>query len=138
VRRRIESERSGQGVWVSESSGLFVRVNEDATGDGGRIVLATRQLDLRDGGQISIDTDGEGRPRSLQVLADEVNLAGVAFKGQVVDERGLPYPSTLSALIAGSQSFQLQVISILDFGLAILDCQSSVFETSGNSIRSAT
>ena len=106
VRRRIESESSGQWVWVSESSGLFVRVNEEATGDGGRIVLATQQLDLQDGGQISTDTNGEGRPGSLQILANEVNLAGVAFKGQVVDERGLPYPSTLSALIAGSQSFQ--------------------------------
>jgi hypothetical protein len=29
-------------------------------------------------------------------------------------------------------------ISILDFGFAILDCQSSVFGASGHSIRSAT
>lgn len=106
VRRRIASESSGRSIWVSESSGLFVRVNEDATGDGGRIVLATRQLNLRDGGQISTDTAGDGRPGSLQILADEVNLAGVALNGQVVDQFGLPYPSALSALIAGPQSFQ--------------------------------
>ncbi|GAB4471399.1 MAG: hypothetical protein OHK0037_30720 [Elainellaceae cyanobacterium] len=87
------------------SSGLFVRVNEDATGDGGRIVLATRQLNLLDGGQISIDTEGDGRPGSLQILADEINIAGVALGGQVVDD-GLPFPSSISALIAGPQSFQ--------------------------------
>jgi filamentous hemagglutinin family protein len=88
------------------SSSLLVRVNKDATGDGGRIVLATRQLNLLDGGQISIDTNGSGQPGSLQILADEINIAGVALGGQAVDELGLPFPSSVSALIAGPQSFQ--------------------------------
>ncbi|GAB4137202.1 MAG: hypothetical protein Fur0046_11150 [Cyanobacteria bacterium J069] len=90
----------------SASSSFLVRVNKDATGDGGRVVLATRQLNLLNGGQISIDTNGDGRPGSLQILADEINLAGVALDGQVVDRFGLPFPSSVSALIAGSQSFQ--------------------------------
>lgn len=93
----------------SASSGLFVRVNEGATGSGGRIVLATRQLNLRDGGQISIDTDGNGRPGSLQILADEIHIAGVALDGRgnpIATALNLPIPSTLSAAISGSQSFQ--------------------------------
>ncbi|WOB41776.1 S-layer family protein [Thermoleptolyngbya oregonensis NK1-22] len=100
-----------------ESSGVFVRVQDGATGNGGRIVLTTGQLNLLDGGQISLDTIGNGRPGSLQILADEINIAGVALDGQgnpiagdlasnLAGDLNLPVPSTLSAAIFGSQSFQ--------------------------------
>jgi len=35
-------------------------------------------------------------------------------------------------------TLRLRLISILDFGFAILDCQSNVFEAPSSSIRSAT
>ncbi|BAU42999.1 hemagglutination activity domain protein [Leptolyngbya sp. O-77] len=96
-----------------ESSGVFVRVQDGATGNGGRIVLTTGQLNLLDGGQISLDTIGNGQPGSLQILANEINIAGVALDGQgnpiagdLAGDLSLPVPSTLSAAIFGSQSFQ--------------------------------
>ena len=64
-------------------SGLFARVEAQATGDGGNIVLKTRRLTLLDGAQASTDTFGRGDAGDLFVDAsDGVEIVGSTAEGE--------------------------------------------------------
>ncbi|MEL7035538.1 MAG: filamentous hemagglutinin N-terminal domain-containing protein [Cyanobacteria bacterium J06592_8] len=64
-------------------TGLFARVDVDATGNGGSIILETRRLTLQDGAQASTDTFGIGDAGDLLVNASD----GVEVVGSTADGR---------------------------------------------------
>ena len=65
-------------------SGIFAQVNENTTGTAGNLTIETKQLIVRDGGQISTATFGEGNGGNLVVRgagvteADLVELSGIS------------------------------------------------------------
>jgi filamentous hemagglutinin family protein len=65
-------------------SGLFARVNEGATGNGGTLTIETERLIVQDGAQVSTDTFGAGRAGDLAVRA----LESVEVKGRTSDDQG--------------------------------------------------
>jgi filamentous hemagglutinin family protein len=64
-------------------SGLFARVNEGATGDGGTLTIETERLIVQDGAQVSTDTFGAGRAGNLAIRASEF----VEVKGRTRDDQ---------------------------------------------------
>jgi filamentous hemagglutinin family protein len=49
-------------------------VPEISTGDGGELIVKTRQLTVRDGAQISVGSQGSGNASNLEVSADSIRL----------------------------------------------------------------
>lgn len=58
----------------ASAGGLFARVRPDASGDGGRVTITTRHLDINDGSQIQVTTFGNGNAGQLLIKADEINI----------------------------------------------------------------
>ncbi|GET36664.1 beta strand repeat-containing protein [Microseira wollei] len=70
-------ELVGNSPTRNEPSGLFARVREGATGNGGTLTIKTRRLIVQDGAQVSSDTFGSGRAGDLSVSAlESVELVG--------------------------------------------------------------
>jgi filamentous hemagglutinin family protein len=68
---------SSTGVKTTFSSGIFSRVVEEAKGNGGNITIDAGSLKLRDGGEISNSTFGEGNAGNVNVkVAGEVDITG--------------------------------------------------------------
>ena len=59
-------------------SGLFAQADIFQTGRGGDVLLETDSLLVRDGGQISTTTFGEGSAGNLTVEADDIQLIGTS------------------------------------------------------------
>jgi len=74
--RATEVEVFGGRPDGSSSSGLTSEVEEGATGDGNILTIDTERLLVRDGGQISVSTDGAGDGGELIVIASEIELTG--------------------------------------------------------------
>jgi large exoprotein involved in heme utilization and adhesion len=63
-------------------SGLFAQVEKEATGERGTLTIETRQLNVRDGAEVSTTTLGAGRGVDLVVRASEsVELEGTSPDG---------------------------------------------------------
>ena len=63
-------------------SGIFTQVESPATGDGGNLTVATRQLIVRDGAQIGSGTLSSGQGGNVIVTArDSVELRGTSSNG---------------------------------------------------------
>jgi filamentous hemagglutinin family protein len=63
-------------------SGIFTQVESMATGDGGNLTVATRQLIVRDGAQIGSGTKNVGQGGNVAVTArDSVELRGTSSNG---------------------------------------------------------
>jgi large exoprotein involved in heme utilization and adhesion len=61
-------------------SGLFAQVEQEATGEGATLTIETRQLNVRDGAEVSTTTFGAGRGVDLVVRASEsVELEGTSL-----------------------------------------------------------
>jgi large exoprotein involved in heme utilization and adhesion len=61
-------------------SGLFAEVDQEATGEGATLTIETRQLNVRDGAEVSTTTFGAGRGVDLVVRASEsVELEGTSL-----------------------------------------------------------
>ena len=63
-------------------SGLFARTQRDATADAGNLTINTQHLLVRDGGQVSVSTFGQGSGGSLTVTANDVQLIGTSADSQ--------------------------------------------------------
>lgn len=76
------------------TSGLFSLVNPEATGNGGNLTVATRQLIVSNGAQIATTTFSDGKGGNLNIVASElVKLIGGTT---IIDPfTELPYPSGL-------------------------------------------
>jgi large exoprotein involved in heme utilization and adhesion len=61
---------SGAGA----ASGLFASTSESSTGLGGDLRITTRQLNVRDGAQVNVSSEGSGNAGSLSVQADSIFL----------------------------------------------------------------
>ena len=75
----IVNARSGVNLQGAQSlsTGLFAQVEEeDATGQGGNILLETPDLLLMDGARISTTTFGEGDAGGITIEADQIRLNG--------------------------------------------------------------
>ncbi|MDF5713813.1 MAG: filamentous hemagglutinin N-terminal domain-containing protein [Rhizonema sp. NSF051] len=65
-------------------SGVFANTSQTSTGNGGDLNITTRQLVVRDGGQLSVSTSGAGKGGNLNVVkADSVQLVGRSADGSV-------------------------------------------------------
>ncbi|MEB3356061.1 MAG: S-layer family protein [Synechococcales bacterium] len=84
-------------------TGLFAAVNEDATGNGGDLLIQTQILEVLNGAQIVAGTRGEGDAGFLQINAQEIVLSG----------RSGPYQSGLfaSAIVGTGDGGDLSVRS---------------------------
>ncbi|WP_448572432.1 two-partner secretion domain-containing protein [Trichothermofontia sp.] len=63
------------------TSALSASVNAEATGSGGDLILTTPQLNLRNGGLMSVGTFGQGESGNLQVIADTIAITGTTPGG---------------------------------------------------------
>ncbi len=84
----VTASESVQAIGASTdgnySSGLFVNVYQDATGSGGNLTINTNRLSIRDGGQVSSDTYGDGNAGTLGVHAsDLVEVVGTSETGAI-------------------------------------------------------
>ncbi|NES81776.1 MAG: S-layer family protein [Moorea sp. SIO2B7] len=67
----------------SDPSGVFARVQGEAGGDGGTIIIETQRLILKNGAEVSTNTMGAGRAGNLIVKASEtVTLQGTTPDNQ--------------------------------------------------------
>jgi filamentous hemagglutinin family protein len=93
-------EISGRTLDGALPSGLFTQVNQGATGNSGKLAIATKDLVIRDGAVVSAGTrsGSSGAGGNLTVQAtDSVTIAGVGK-----DEQGQPSPSRLLVETKGS------------------------------------
>jgi len=68
------------GLGITRPSGVFARVQPGASGKGGDLTIATKKLQVSDGGQITASTIGLGDAGNLRVNAtQEVTLTGVGI-----------------------------------------------------------
>jgi filamentous hemagglutinin family protein len=67
-----------QGISLSQrfNSGLRTTVLEQATGDGGDLIIDTQRLQVLDGAQIGAGTFAAGRSGNLTVNATDIEIAG--------------------------------------------------------------
>lgn len=65
----------------SRLTGITTSNREEATGQGGNIVLNVRKIALLDGAGIRTGTYGEGSSGNISINADEVTIAGSSSKG---------------------------------------------------------
>jgi large exoprotein involved in heme utilization and adhesion len=66
---------AGERPNVNEAAGgLFARVRETGSGQGGTVRITTGRLDIRDGSQIQVTTLGEGDAGNLIIRANEINV----------------------------------------------------------------
>ncbi len=106
-----------------KASGIFARVNPDATGDGGDITLWTNQLRILEGAQIGLETFGQGNAGTLTVNATDIELAGIGRSptGTPFLVRGVPLPSALSAFTLPGSSGRGGAIAINTQRLTLRD-----------------
>jgi filamentous hemagglutinin family protein len=57
-----------------EGSGVFADTGKDSSGNGGSIFIAPRTVVVRDGGQISVDSEGIGTGGNISLEADSLIL----------------------------------------------------------------
>ena len=68
----------GRSAGGESSSGLFARTNRGATGNAGDLTIKTGELVVRDGAQVSANTNGAGIGGNLTVTASEsIQLIGI-------------------------------------------------------------
>lgn len=65
---------SGTSPDGNTASGLYAQVDPQAVGNGGNLAITTRQLQLSQGGQISVSTFGIGDGGNLTIQAEEIDL----------------------------------------------------------------
>jgi large exoprotein involved in heme utilization and adhesion len=71
--------RSADGL---RSSGLIATADNEATGNGGKLAIATGKLIIRDGARIRTDTFGKGNGGEILIQAsDSVNISGFGLNG---------------------------------------------------------
>jgi filamentous hemagglutinin family protein len=93
VRATDSVEVIGQSADRQVSSGLFNTVEaEEATGAGGDLTIVTGKLLVRDEGQVTTSTFGQGNAGNLTVQATQIELEGYG-----ISEDGRVLPSSLSA-----------------------------------------
>lgn len=59
-------------------SGILADVGSNASGDGGKITIATKTLQISDGGQISSGTFGFGKAGELNITAQDLQVSGIS------------------------------------------------------------
>ena len=62
-------------------SGLFVNVEQGATGNGGKLSIESESLFIADGAQAVVVTFGEGNAGLLEIKANEIELSGTSPGG---------------------------------------------------------
>ncbi|MEI2582667.1 two-partner secretion domain-containing protein [Scytonema sp. PRP1] len=82
----VNAQDSVQLIGISADSqfptGLFANAYPSATGAAGNLRINTRELLVRDGGQVSASTYGAGNAGNLTVRADSVQLIGASSNGR--------------------------------------------------------
>ena len=103
---------------ASTADGIFpsfigIQVRPDATGDGQDLILTTRWLRVRDGGQIATTTFGLGDAGNLTIVADAIELAGTS--------EGIQIPSGIFSVVeegasgnAGKLDIETRVLTVTD------------------------
>ncbi len=55
-------------------SGIFANTTENSTGNGGSIIIDPRTVNIKDGAQISVDSQGTGTGGNIELTAGTLNL----------------------------------------------------------------
>jgi filamentous hemagglutinin family protein len=90
-------EVTGAGSY-GERSNIGAPVERVAVGKGGNVNLETRRLIVRDGGEISVRTSGEGEGGNLRIKANEIEVSGI---GTSPNQN---YPAEISAGVGGNST----------------------------------
>ncbi|MDJ0532953.1 MAG: filamentous hemagglutinin N-terminal domain-containing protein [Xenococcaceae cyanobacterium MO_207.B15] len=110
----VELEGSSNTLENDRPSGLFARVQPEATGNGGKITLNTGQLIIKDGAQVSNDTRGIGNAGDLEISASEFIL----LEGTNLDNTGVSgifsQVATGASGDAGNLTIETGQLNILD------------------------
>ncbi len=72
---------SGQSPLDGVSSGLYATVFSGATGNGGNLAIATQQLQVIGGANVSASTFGSGNAGTLTLTAADIALTGTSTTG---------------------------------------------------------
>ncbi len=91
-------------------SGLFATSRSTATGNGGDIFIQTNRLTTRDGGFVSVLTNGKGNAGNIRVVANSIELTGAPDFGR---ESGL-FTETYSDGNGGNIDLQTNKLTVLD------------------------
>ncbi|MBD2776918.1 beta strand repeat-containing protein [Iningainema tapete] len=71
------------------TSGIFANTAPGSTGLGGSIFIAPRQVSIRDGAKISVNSDGTGNAGNITILADILTLDnGAEISAQTTSSQG--------------------------------------------------
>ena len=93
-------QQNSLGVDRTRSSGIFNTAEAGASGNGGSLFVATPQLDIRDGGTLSVRTSGSGDAGDINIRADEISVADPVV--DLVSGSTSGIRATVSALGSGS------------------------------------
>jgi filamentous hemagglutinin family protein len=115
-------ELSGTSTSQARSS-LFARVSQGATGNGGKLSIETGNLNLLNGGRISATTFGGGNTGTLNIIAENIELSGIAPNGQ---------RSRISAVVNSESTGDGNKLSIETGNLIVRDGARISVSTLGN------
>jgi filamentous hemagglutinin family protein len=97
-------------------SGLFTRTSN--FGAAGNIkIFDTELVKIKDGGQISASTFGQGQGGDIQVNADTLEILGISSNGQFVSAIGSETTGANSSADAGDVTLTARNLNIRDRGL---------------------
>ena len=117
----INSFTDLEGQDKTFASGLFASVEAIGTGDGGNLTIATPQLHIFNGGQITVSTLGQGNAGSINIQANNIDLSGFTENRSVSDIQPELFPSNISAFsssefAAGSITIESNNLNLSDRG----------------------
>lgn len=73
---------------ISPDSGLFANTVEASTGNGGNVTLKTGQLNVNDGAEVAVSSQGTGNAGNLQIQADSIRLENQGKLRSEISESG--------------------------------------------------
>lgn len=73
---------------VSPDSGLFANTVEASTGNGGNVTLKTGQLNVNDGAEVAVSSQGTGNAGDFKIQADSISLENQGKLRAEISESG--------------------------------------------------
>ena len=106
---------SGNFFSVINSGGIVNRATgENPTGNAGDLTITTKQLNLREGGQIAVSTFGEGKGGTLTVTASNIELTGQSVLDNGTNAASFIRARTLGSGQAGDLNITTETLTLKD------------------------
>lgn len=80
--------RVANAIQEGSASGLFANTQNNSKGIGGNVEIKTRELQIRDGSQILVESKGSGRAGNIDIFANKIFLNNGKLSANTTQESG--------------------------------------------------